>query len=592
MECVLNVTCSVSKKKWVQRTGKVHNPDRIISAIIQRHQLPEVIARCLVGRDVNLDDIDLFLSPTMKDSMPEPHCLKGMQEAVDTSVQKIIEGGSIGLFADYDVDGASSAALLTRFFKMLDIETILHIPDRVEEGYGPNNIGFSKLKAAGAKLIFTLDCGILAFEVLKKASNDGCEVIVIDHHMAEADLPKAKSIINPNRLDDDSELGELAAVGVCFLFLVALNRRLREIGWYDKGLTEPNLLKLLDLVALGTVCDVVPLRGLNRAFVSQGLKVIGNRSNLGLRILSDLAKIEKKTDAYQLGFVLGPRINAGGRVGLPDAGARLLSSNNPLESLELAKILDANNSTRKEIEALVLEEAILQVETNHLEDSVLVVGGENWHPGVIGIIAARLKEKYNRPACVISLIGDSGKGSARSVSLWDLGTNIMSALQSDLLTAGGGHAMAAGFSIEKQKINLLRDFLCNRFSERVELTGKLPELKLDGVLSVGGVKEDIIKALGVLEPFGSDNPEPIFGLPSVRVTYSSVVGDSHIRCNLKSPDGATLKGIAFRALDTEIGEVLLNHNNANLNVAGKIRENNWQGRNSSQIIIEDIALAN
>ncbi len=592
MECVLNVTCSVSKKKWVQRTGKVHNPDRIISAIIQRHQLPEVIARCLVGRDVNLDDIDLFLSPTMKDSMPEPHCLKGMQEAVDTSVQKIIEGGSIGLFADYDVDGASSAALLTRFFKMLNIETILHIPDRVEEGYGPNNIGFSKLKAAGAKLIFTLDCGILAFEVLKKASNDGCEVIVIDHHMAEADLPKAKSIINPNRLDDDSELGELAAVGVCFLFLVALNRRLREIGWYDKGLTEPNLLKLLDLVALGTVCDVVPLRGLNRAFVSQGLKVIGNRSNLGLRILSDLAKIEKKTDAYQLGFVLGPRINAGGRVGLPDAGARLLSSNDPLESLELAKILDANNSTRKEIEALVLEEAILQVEKNHLEDSVLVVSGKNWHPGVIGIIAARLKEKYNRPACVISLIGDSGKGSARSVSLWDLGANIMSALQSGLLSAGGGHAMAAGFSIEKQKINLLRDFLCNRFSERVELTGKLPELKLDGVLSVGGVKEDIIKALGVLEPFGSDNPEPIFGLPSVRVTYSSVVGDSHIRCNLKSPDGATLKGIAFRALDTEIGEVLLNHNNANLNVAGKIRENNWQGRNSSQIIIEDIALAN
>ena len=560
--------------------------------MIQRHQLPEVIARCLVGRDVDLDDIDLFLSPTMKDSMPEPHCLKGMQEAVDTSVQKIIEGGSIGLFADYDVDGASSAALLTRFFKMLDIETILHIPDRVEEGYGPNNIGFSKLKAAGAKLIFTLDCGILAFEVLKKASNDGCEVIVIDHHMAEADLPKAKSIINPNRLDDDSELGELAAVGVCFLFLVALNRRLREIGWYDKGLTEPNLLKLLDLVALGTVCDVVPLRGLNRAFVSQGLKVIGNRSNLGLRILSDLAKIEKKTDAYQLGFVLGPRINAGGRVGLPDAGARLLSSNDPLESLELAKILDANNSTRKEIEALVLEEAILQVETNHLEDSVLVVSGKNWHPGVIGIIAARLKEKYNRPACVISLIGDSGKGSARSVSLWDLGANIMSALQSGLLSAGGGHAMAAGFSIEKQKINLLRDFLCNRFSERVELTGKLPELKLDGVLSVEGVKEDIIRALAVLEPFGSNNPEPIFGLPSVRVTYSSVVGDSHIRCNLKTSDGATLKGIAFRALDTEIGEVLLNHNNANLNVAGKIRENNWQGRNSSQIIIEDIALAN
>jgi single-stranded-DNA-specific exonuclease len=592
MECVLNVTCSVSKKKWVQRTGKVQNPDRIISAIIQRHRLPEVIARCLVGRDVDLDDIDLFLSPKMKDSMPEPHCLKGMQEAVDTSVQKIIEGGSIGLFADYDVDGASSAALLMRFFKMLKIETILYIPDRVEEGYGPNNVGFRKLKAAGTKLIFTLDCGILAFDVLKKASNDGCEVIVIDHHMAEADLPAAKSIINPNRLDDDSELGELAAVGVCFLFLVGLNRRLREIGWYNKGLKEPNLLKLLDLVALGTVCDVVPLRGLNRAFVSQGLKVIGNRSNLGLRILSDLAKIEKKTDAYQLGFVLGPRINAGGRVGLPDAGARLLSSSDPLESLELAKILDANNSTRKEIEALVLEEAILQVEKNNLEDSVLVVSGQNWHPGVIGIIAARLKEKYNRPACVISLIGDSGKGSARSVPLWDLGANIMSALQSGLLTAGGGHAMAAGFSIEKQKINFLRDFLCNRFSERVELTGKLPELKLDGVLSVEGVKEDIIRALGVLEPFGSNNPEPIFGLPSVRVTYSSVVGDKHIRCNLKSSDGATLKGIAFRALDTEIGEVLLNHNNASLNVAGKIRENNWQGRNSSQIIIEDIALAN
>jgi single-stranded-DNA-specific exonuclease len=591
MECVLGVTCSISKKKWVQRTGQALNSDRMIAAIIQRHRVPEVIARCLVGRDIGLDEVNSFLSPRMKDSMPDPLSLKGMAEGVEATAQKIVEGGKIGLFADYDVDGASSAALIIRFFKKLGIETTLYIPDRVEEGYGPNIFGLRKLKAEGADLILTLDCGILAFDVLEKASNDGCEIIVIDHHKAEADLPSVKSIINPNRLDDDSELGELAAVGVCFLFLVALTRRLREIGYFNR-LSEPNLIDLLDLVALGTVCDVVPLRGLNRAFVSQGLKIIGNRTNLGRRILSDLSKIEKKTDSYQVGFVLGPRINAGGRVGMPDAGARLLSSCDETESVELAKILDANNSARKDIEAAVLQEAIAEVEKYNYQDNVLVVSGEKWHPGVIGIIAARLKEKYNKPACVISLNGTLGKGSARSVPLWDLGAAIIAGVQSGVLSAGGGHTMAAGFSVEKNRIEAFREFLCERFGENADLTDITPELELDGVLSVDGVKEDIINSLSALEPFGASNPEPVFVLPSVRVTYSAIVGENHIRCNLKSTDGSTINGIAFRALDNKIGEILLNHNDAIFNVAGKIRKNNWQGRHSMQIIIEDIAMDN
>ena len=409
--------------------------------------------------------------------------------------------------------------------------------------------------------------------------------------MAEVELPRATAVINPNRIDDTSGLGSLAAVGVSFLVIVALNRQLRQEGWYKDKL-EPALIQLLDLVALGTVCDVVPLTQLNRAFVSQGLKVIASRGNVGLRVLSEVAKIDQKTDSYQLGFVLGPRINAGGRVGMADIGARLLSTNDLSLAATLAKTLDANNTVRKEIEASVLKEAIEQAEVRIQDDDVILVYGEKWHPGVIGIIAARLKEKFNKPACVVSFDGVTGKGSGRSIPKWDLGASIIAGVQSNILTVGGGHGMAAGFSIQRERIEEFRRFICSRFNLSSLNEATSVELKLDGVLSVGGMDRNIINVLSLLEPYGSGNPEPIFAIPSVEITYSAIVGENHVRCNFRSPEGSTIKGIAFRSSDNAVGQTLMNHKGRRFNLAGKVKEDNWQGREGVQVIIEDVALAN
>ena len=591
MVYVLDVADSLSNKKWVQRTEKIPNSERLIQTVIQRYELPEVIARAVIGRKISLEQIELYLYPKLKQLLPDPLVLKDMQKGISQLANVIMSGGKIGLFADYDVDGATSAALFINFLKNVNVETSLYIPDRVKEGYGPNIFGLKQLANDGADIILTLDCGILAFDVLEEAASAGLSVVVIDHHMAEVELPKAAAVINPNRIDDTSGLGFLAAVGVTFLFLIALNRQLRNEGWYRDKI-EPVLIQLLDLVALGTVCDVVPLAPLNRAFVSQGLKVIAGRGNVGLRVLSDVAKIEHKTDAYQLGFVLGPRINAGGRVGMADIGARLLSTSDLSLALTLAQTLDANNTVRKEVEASVLKEAIEQAEVRFPEDNVILVCGEKWHPGVIGIIAARLKEKFNKPACVISFDGVTGKGSGRSIPHWDLGASIIAGVQSNILTVGGGHGMAAGFTIQRERVEEFRTFICSRFNLSSFNEAASVELKLDGVLSVGGADRNIIKVLSLLEPFGSGNPEPIFAIPSVEITYSAIVGENHVRCNFRSPEGSTIKGIAFRSSDNAIGRTLMNHNGRRFNLAGKVREDNWQGRLGVQVIIEDVALAN
>jgi single-stranded-DNA-specific exonuclease len=591
MEYVLDVADSLSNKKWVQRTEKVPNSERLIQTVIQKYGLPEIIARAVIGRNISLEQIELYLYPKLKQLLPDPLILKDMQKGISQVANVIMSGGKIGLFADYDVDGATSAALFINFLKKINIETTLYIPDRITEGYGPNIVGIKQLANDGADLIITLDCGIAAFEVLNEAANAGLSIIVIDHHMAEVELPKAKAVINPNRIDDTSGLSFLAAVGVSFLFIVALNRQLRKEGWYEDK-EEPVLIQLLDLVALGTVCDVVPLTQLNRAFVSQGLKVIASRGNVGLRVLSDLAKIEQKTDSYQLGFVLGPRINAGGRVGMSDIGAKLLSTNDLSLASTLAKTLDANNTVRKEIEASVLKEAIEQAEVRAQDDDVILVYGEKWHPGVIGIIAARLKEKFNKPACVVSFDGMTGKGSGRSIPKWDLGASIIAGVQSNILTVGGGHGMAAGFTIQRERIEEFRTFICSRFNLSSLKETISVELKLDGVLSVGGVDRNIIKVLSLLEPYGSGNPEPIFAIPSVEVTYSAIVGENHVRCNFRSPEGSTIKGIAFRSSDNAIGRTLMNHKGRRFNLAGKVKEDNWQGREGVQVIIEDVALSN
>ena len=591
MEYVLDVADSLSNKKWVQRAEKIPHSERLIETVIQKYELPEIIARAVIGRNISLEQIEPYLYPKLKQLLPDPLILKDMQKGISQLANVIMSGGKIGLFADYDVDGATSAALFINFLKKINIETTLYIPDRIAEGYGPNIFGLKQLANDGADLILTLDCGISAFKVLNEAAGAGLSIIVIDHHMAEVELPRATAVINPNRIDDTSGLGFLAAVGVSFLFIVALNRQLRQEGWY-KDKEEPALIQLLDLVALGTVCDVVPLTQLNRAFVSQGLKVIASRGNVGLRVLSEVAKIDQKTDSYQLGFVLGPRINAGGRVGMADIGARLLSTNDLSLATTLAKTLDANNTVRKEIEASVLKEAIEQAEVRIQDDDVILVYGEKWHPGVIGIIAARLKEKFNKPACVVSFDGVTGKGSGRSIPKWDLGASIIAGVQSNILTVGGGHGMAAGFSIQRERIEEFRRFICSRFNLSSLNEATSVELKLDGVLSVGGMDRNIINVLSLLEPYGSGNPEPIFAIPSVEITYSAIVGENHVRCNFRSPEGSTIKGIAFRSSDNAVGRTLMNHKGRRFNLAGKVKEDNWQGREGVQVIIEDVALAN
>tara|TARA_Y100000588_G_scaffold392138_1_gene502976 strand:- start:249 stop:1925 length:1677 start_codon:yes stop_codon:yes gene_type:complete len=558
---------------------------------MQRNKLPEVMARAIVARGIHLDDVDAYLDPKVRYEMPDPMKLSGMAAGAQRIVEAVLTGEIIGIFADYDVDGATSAALLKKFLDAINVETRLYIPDRLTEGYGPNEIGLRKLKTQGASLVVTLDCGILAFTVLDQMSDEGLDIIVVDHHMAEPQLPTAKAVINPNRLDDDSGLGYLAAVGVTYMLVVAVNRALREAGWFAEKV-EPNLLSFLDLVALGTVCDVVDLKGLNRAYVSQGLKVLLQQKNIGLRALRAAAKVDRKPDSYQLGFILGPRINASGRVGQSDIGALLLSTNDPNQADKMAEILEELNEERKMIEAKVLEQAVFEASKLPDEDPVVVVSGVNWHPGVIGIVAARLREKFDRPACVISLTGEIGKGSGRSILGWHLGSSIIAGVQSNQLLTGGGHAMAAGFSIEASKVEDFRKFLNDRYKRETQIGDIQSILKIDGVISAFAANEGLSRTLNKLEPFGAGNPEPRFVIPSLRVKYSSVVGEQHIRCSFISGDTTTIEGIAFRSIDKEIGRALLQNNGPSLHVAGKIRRNDWKGKTRMQVIVEDLALTN
>jgi single-stranded-DNA-specific exonuclease len=589
MPAVLGVERSVTGKRWLHRGADTPDAERAALAIAQRHGVPDLVARVMAARGVALDDVDRFLNPTLREALPDPSSLKGMAEAVERLTRAISGGEIIGLFADYDVDGATSAALLTRFIVAAGGKAILHVPDRIREGYGPNAEALASLRDRGAGVVVTLDCGIVAFDVLEKTAEAGLDVVVIDHHMAEPSLPRAIAVVNPNRVDETGALGHLAAVGVTFLVTIALNRSLREAGWYQ-GRGEPNLMGWLDLVALGTVCDVVSLEGLNRAFVAQGLKVMARRDNPGLRALAAVAKIEQKPEAYHLGFVFGPRVNAAGRVGEADLGARLLSTEDDGEAARIAQVLDLHNNERKEIEAQVQTDAIAQAERMDDDAPVLVVGGDGWHPGVIGIVAGRLRERFNRPSCVIAFDGATGKGSGRSVKGLALGTAVIAAHQSGLLVGGGGHAMAAGFTIERDKLDAFRTFLSERFA--AELAGEplVASVTLDGVLAPAGAKRAVLDALAKLGPFGSGNPEPHFAIASAKIVRADVVGQNHVRCIFTGADGGKLKGIAFRAMDSDLGPALLNHGGRSMHVAGQLRADDWQGRQDVQLFIEDVAL--
>ena len=588
----LGVEESVCGKRWRARL----DDDRLALALAQRLDLPEIVGRVLAARGIGLEEAGRFLEPRLRDHLPDPSSFIDLDRAVARLTAALESGERIAAFADYDVDGGSSAALLQLFFRAIGRELVVYVPDRLAEGYGPNVPALRRLMAEGASLVLTLDCGTTAYAALEVAAEDGLDVIVVDHHAAEARLPPAVAVVNPQRLDQTTDCGPLAAVGVTFLLLVGLNRALRDGGWYARqGLAEPRLMDWLDLVALGTVCDVMPLAGLNRALVAQGLKVLGRRNNPGLTALCDVAGVDEAPGVYHAGFLLGPRINAGGRVGRAGLGARLLACRDREEALAMARELDGYNSERREIEQAILEQAIAQVEAaveaGSAPDALVFVAGEGWHPGVIGIVASRLRERYNLPAVVVALEAGRGKGSGRSVPGLDLGAAILAARQAGHLIDGGGHPQAAGLTVAEDQLGALRAFLEARVRARLQAIGYRPSLGIDGSLRPVAATTGLLGQLEQVAPFGPGNEEPRFVLPDARVQGARVVGEDHVRFDLTAAEGGRLKAIAFRALDRPLGFALLNTRGMPLHIAGKLRRDRWRGNDGVQLIVEDAAEA-
>lgn len=586
---VLGVERSLGGRRWETRLAD----QRLGLALAQRLGLPEIVGRVLAGRGVGLDDADDFLNPSLRVALPDPSHLRDMDRAVDRLAAAIAAREPIAVFGDYDVDGATSTALVTRFLRGIGVPVVVYIPDRMTEGYGPNAAAMTALAARGVRVVVTVDCGTTAFAALEAARAAHLDVVVVDHHIGEPELPAALAVVNPNRFDETSPHGQMAAVGVAFLLLVGLNRALRDGGVYDRlGVKPPDLMGLLDLVALGTVCDVVPLTGVNRALVAQGIKVLARRRNTGLARLADIARLDEAPEAYHLGYVLGPRINAGGRVGQADLGARLLGTDDPDEATGIAMELDRLNTERREIEAAVEAEA-LEAAERQADAPFILVAGDGWHPGVIGIVAGRIKERFHRPVFVVAVDGTTGigKGSGRSVPGVDLGSAVTAARQAGLLVNGGGHAMAAGLTVEVGQLVDLHGFLAERIVAQTGGEPPAPRLGLDGVLAVGGATTDLVSVLERIGPFGTGNAQPRFALSGVRILKADVVGQGHIRVIMGAEDGSRLKGMAFRAADNAIGSALLQARGMPLHVAGGLRRDRWQGRDDVQMFIDDVAAA-
>src|SRR5580698_7169199 len=564
-------------------------------AIAQRHDIPELLARILAGRNIEADAVDAFLDPTIKRSMPDPNVLTAMPEAAARIADAMTRGESIAIFGDYDVDGATSAAVLARFLRQGGIEPIIHIPDRLFEGYGPNVEAVRALAARGATLLVTVDCGTTSIEPLSEAKALGMDVVVIDHHQADEALPPATAIVNPNRRDDLSGLGYLAAVGLVFMTVVAVNRELRARGFWTDARPEPDLLAYLDAVALGTVADVVPLIGLNRALVAKGLLVLRRREQPGLVSLMDVARLSGPPEAWHLGFLLGPRINAGGRIGRADLGARLLLEADPIEAAKIAAELDRLNRERQAIE----QETLAQAEAEAMvalgieeKGAVVITAAEGWHPGVVGLVAARLKEKFNRPAFAIALEpGGVGTGSGRSITGVDIGRAVRRAVTEGLLVKGGGHAMAAGVTLRKGALAQLRAFFESALSADVTAARRLSGLMIDGAVSAAGANLDLVAMIERAGPFGSGNPEPVLALPAHTVTYAEDVGQAHMRVRFKSADGASVNAIAFRAVGQKLGTALLNSRGRQVHAAGSFAIDRYQGEERVQFRLTDIAAA-
>lgn len=562
--------------------------ERKAELIAQRFALPLPVARIIASRGIPVDDVANFINPKLQNLMPDPFCMKDMEKAAKRIAEAIVKKQKVAIIGDYDVDGATSSSVLSLYLESVGIEPEIHIPER-DEGYGPSRQAFDEFAAFGAELVITVDCGTTAFDVFDYAGSLNIPVIVLDHHEAEVRLPEVYAVVNPKRLDESDDypyLKYMAAVGVVFCTIVAVNRELRKQGFFA-GREEPNLLQWLDLVALGTVCDVVPLLGLNRAFVRQGLRIMSLRSNTGLRALIDKSGISEAPSAFHLGYVLGPRINACGRVGEASLGNKLLCSRDDFQAGQLADKLNEFNAQRKEIEAYVLLSAIEMLEGTPQEYPIAFAAGKDWHQGVVGIVAGKLKERYNVPAFVMSIEPDEVKGSARSVPGVDLGALIIAAKEKGLLTKGGGHMMAAGFSLSEDKIEAFRRFAGEYVRQKLGEEDVAPVIEIDSALDLLGANTDFAAALELLEPFGAGNAEPKIVLEHVRIVKPGIVGAGHVRCFLTSGNGGSLKAMAFKIADTELGKTLLNSQGAVFDIAGVLRRDNWQGRNSVQFIIDD-----
>jgi len=577
---------SVSGKNWI---SKNYSSEKV-SFLKDNFNLSETLSKLIAIRNIKLEEVNLFLKPKIKNILPNPFVLKGMEKAVSRTIEAINRNEKIGIFGDYDVDGATSTAILGNYFSEINQKIEIYIPDRKTEGYGPSKKGFEKLISNGSNLIFTVDCGTLSFDTIEFSQKKNTDVLVLDHHQSELKLPNAFSVVNPNRFDDESKLNYLCAAGVCFMFLIALNKKLRDLSWFKENKkNEPNLLEYLDLVSLGTVCDVVPLVGLNRAIVSQGLEIMKKKSNLGLKTLKNICGIESNVTVYDLGYKLGPRINAGGRVGKCSHGANLFLSKDSKETFKIASELEIFNKERKEIENEMLKkiEKNIKIDPN---ESVIVLSGHNWHGGIIGIIAARLKEKYNKPTVIISVERGLGRASARSILGFDIGSIIISAVQSKILKKGGGHKMAGGFTIEESKIEEFKEFIKKKFLTIQKNLIKTNNLFFDSKISPSAINEGFFSEVNSLSPFGSGNPEPKFVIEDLKLLKSSIIGDRHIRSLFSAADGSVIKSVTFNAVKTDLESYLLSKNSKKINIFGKLSLNEWKGQKNVEFIIDDISV--
>ncbi len=577
----LNVSNSLTGRKWI---GPSADSDRLAEAIAQQTDLPDMLARVLAARGIDPAEAEAYLTPSLRDLMPNPSGFLDMDKAAKRLVAAVNNNEKIAIFADYDVDGGSSAALILAWLAALGKTATLYIPDRILEGYGPNEPAMKKL-GTDHNLVICVDCGAVSIEPIHAANAAGADVIILDHHLGGEELPPALAVVNPNRQDESGDYHYLCAAAVVFLALVASNKLLREAG-----AAQPPLMPMLDLVALATVADVAPLIGFNRALVRQGLTVLAGRERPGLMALADVAKMNTAPKAYHLGYLLGPRLNAGGRVGQADLGARLLACTDPHQARDMAEKLDMLNVERREIEAAVQISAMEQAEERGVDGPLVWAAGAGWHPGVVGIVAARLKEKFNRPAIVIGVENGIGKGSGRSVSGIDLGAAVSTLKRNDVLLSGGGHKMAAGLSVAENRIDEAMAQLSEMLEKQGAATLGPADLRIDGMLGSGAATVDLLELLDKAGPFGASAPAPRFVIPSANITFAKRAGESHLRLTFDN-GGGRLDAIAFRAFESDLGPALSAHSGATFHLAGRLEIDDWGGRRKVKLQLEDAAPA-